>query len=47
MGASFLVKKGQVKNIDDDLPDDTTAVVLEIKELDPRLKFKQSKFDSA
>lgn len=41
MGASFLVKKVS-KLHNDDLPDDTTAVVLEIKELDPRLKFKQS-----
>ncbi len=41
MGASFLVKKASKKH-DDDLPDDTTAVVLEIKDLDPRLKFKQS-----
>ncbi|HHD79801.1 MAG TPA: bifunctional protein-serine/threonine kinase/phosphatase, partial [Epsilonproteobacteria bacterium] len=41
MGASFLVKKASKKH-DDHLPDDTTAVVLEIKELDPRLKFKQS-----
>jgi len=41
MGASFLVKKASKKH-DDDLPDDTTAVVLEIKELDPRLKFKES-----
>lgn len=41
MGASFLVKKAS-KLHDDNLPDDTTAVVLEIKELDPRLKFKQS-----
>jgi serine/threonine protein phosphatase PrpC len=41
MGASFLVKKAS-KKYNDDLPDDTTAVVLEIKELDPRLKFKQS-----
>ena len=41
MSASFLVKKAS-KLHDDDLPDDTTAVVLEIKELDPRLKFKQS-----
>jgi serine/threonine protein phosphatase PrpC len=40
VGASFLVKKASRK-YDDDLPDDTTAVVLEIKELDPRLKFKQ------
>ena len=41
MGASYLVKKASKKH-DDDLPDDTTAVVLEIKELDPRLKLKQS-----
>ena len=41
MGASFLVKKAS-KLYDDDLPDDTTAVVLEIKEVDPRLKLKQS-----
>ena len=41
MGASFLVKKASKKH-NDDLPDDTTAVLLEIKELDPRLKFKQS-----
>jgi len=41
MGASFLVKKAS-KLHDDKLPDDTTAVVLEIKELDPRLKLKQS-----
>ena len=41
MGASFLVKEASKKH-EDKLPDDTTAVVLEIKELDPRLKFKQS-----
>jgi len=41
MGASFLVKKAS-KMHKDDLPDDTTAVILEIKELDPRLKLKQS-----
>ena len=41
MGAYFLVKKAS-KLHDDNLPDDTSAVVLEIKELDPRLKFKQS-----
>jgi len=41
MGASFLVKKAS-KLHNDDLPDDTTAVVLEIKEVDPRLKLKQS-----
>jgi len=42
MGASFLVKKASRK-YNDKLPDDTTAVILEIKELDPRLKLKQSK----
>ena len=42
MGASFLVKKASKKH-GDKLPDDTTAVVLEIKELDPRLKLKQTK----
>jgi len=41
IGASFLVKKAS-KLHNDDLPDDTTAVVIEIKELDPRLKLKQS-----
>ncbi len=41
-GASYLVKKAS-KKVEDNLPDDTTAVVLEIKELDPRLKLKQSK----
>ena len=41
MGASFLVKKASKLN-KDELPDDTTAIVLEIKELDPRLKLKQS-----
>lgn len=41
MGASFLVKKASKKH-NDNLPDDTTAVVLEIKELDPRLKYKQA-----
>jgi len=41
MGASFLVKKASKKH-NDDLPDDTTAVVLEINELDPRLKLKQT-----
>lgn len=41
IGASFLVKKASKKH-KDDLPDDTTAVVIEIKELDPRLKMKQS-----
>ena len=42
MGASFLVKAASRKH-NDDLPDDTTAVILEIKELDPRLKLKESK----
>ena len=41
VGASFLVKKASKKH-NDDLPDDTTAVVIEIKELDPRLKLKQT-----
>jgi serine/threonine protein phosphatase PrpC len=41
LGASTLVKKAS-KKMEDKLPDDTTAVVLEIKELDPRLKFKQT-----
>lgn len=41
MGASYLVKKAS-KLHKDDLPDDATAVVLEIKELDPRFKLKQS-----
>jgi len=41
MGASFLVKNASRKH-NDKLPDDTTAVVLEIKELDPRLKLKQT-----
>ena len=41
MGASFLVKKAS-KLHDDNLPDDTTAIVLEIKEVDPRLRLKQS-----
>ncbi len=41
MGASFLVKKAS-KLYDDNLPDDTTAIVLEINEVDPRLRLKQS-----
>jgi len=41
IGASFLVKKAS-KFHNDNLPDDTTAVVIEIKELDLRLKLKQS-----
>lgn len=40
LGASFLVKKAS-KKYDDELPDDTTAVVLEVKELDPRRQFKE------
>ncbi|WP_309497939.1 protein kinase domain-containing protein [Sulfurovum sp.] len=39
LGASFLVKKASKKH-EDILPDDTTAVVLEIKELDPRRQLK-------
>ena len=46
IGASFLVKKASKKH-QDNLPDDTTAVVLEIKDLDPRLKFKQSELTVA
>ena len=41
MGASFLVKKAS-KLRDDNLPDDTTAIVLKINEVDPRLRLKQS-----
>jgi serine/threonine protein kinase len=41
MGASFLVKKAS-KLHNDNLPDDTTAIVLEINEVDPRLRLKQS-----
>jgi len=41
VGASFLVKKAS-KTYQANLPDDTTAVVLEIKELDPRLQFKRT-----
>ncbi|BAF72440.1 bifunctional protein-serine/threonine kinase/phosphatase [Sulfurovum sp. NBC37-1] len=41
VGASFLIKKAS-KQHNDDLPDDTTAVIIEIKELDPRLKLKQT-----
>ncbi len=42
MGAHFLVSKASKKH-QDKLPDDTTAVVIKIKELDPRLKLKQTK----
>jgi serine/threonine protein phosphatase PrpC len=41
LGASFLVKQAS-KLYEDALPDDTTAIVLEIKEVDPRLKLKQT-----
>ncbi len=41
VGASYLVKKAS-KKVNDNLPDDTTAVTLTIKDLDPRLKLKQS-----
>ena len=44
IGASHLVKKASKKH-QDNLPDDTTAVLLEINELDPRLKFKQSNLE--
>ncbi len=44
VGASFLVKKAS-KKCNDNLPDDTTAVVLEIKELDPRLQFKRTQLE--
>ncbi|MCB4743109.1 MAG: protein phosphatase 2C domain-containing protein [Sulfurovum sp.] len=41
IGASFLVKRVS-KKYEDNLPDDTTAVVVEINHLDPRLKLKQT-----
>ncbi len=41
MGASYLVKRAS-KLHEDNLPDDTTAVVVEIKDVDPRLKLKQT-----
>ncbi len=41
MNASFMVKKAS-KKVADNLPDDTTAVLIEIKKIDPRLKYKQS-----
>ena len=41
VNASFMVKKAS-KKVADNLPDDTTAVLLEIKELDLRLKSKQA-----
>ncbi|RUM72628.1 MAG: bifunctional protein-serine/threonine kinase/phosphatase [Sulfurovum sp.] len=40
MGATFLVKKASKKH-QNVLEDDTTAVVLKIKKLDPRCRFKQ------
>lgn len=40
MGASFLVKKASKKHADK-LPDDTTAVVIEIKDIDLRGELKQ------
>ncbi len=42
VSASQLVKSASRKH-DDNLPDDTTAVVLEIVEIDPRFRLKQSK----
>ncbi len=40
INASFLVKKASKKH-NDLLPDDTTAIVLKIKELDPRANYKK------
>ncbi len=40
INASFLVKKASKKH-NDLLPDDTTAIVIKVKELDPRLHYKQ------
>jgi len=40
INASFLVKKASKKH-NDNLPDDTTAIVVKIRELDLRLHFKQ------
>ncbi len=40
INASFLVRKASKKH-NDNLPDDTTAIVIKVKELDPRLHFKQ------
>jgi serine/threonine protein phosphatase PrpC len=42
MNASYLVKKASRK-VSDNLADDTTAVHIEVKEVDTRLKYKQSK----
>ena len=41
MSASYMVKQTS-KKFKDNLPDDTTAVLLEIREIDPRLRLKQS-----
>jgi len=41
LGASFLVKQASRAH-QDKLPDDTTAITIKIKELDPRLRLKQS-----
>ncbi len=40
INASFLVRKASKKH-NDNLPDDTTAIVIKVNELDPRLTFKQ------
>jgi len=40
IGPSYLVRKASKKH-DDKLPDDTSAVLIEVKELDPRRQFKQ------
>jgi len=40
INASFLVRKASKKH-NDNLPDDTTAIVLKIREIDPKLHFKQ------
>jgi serine/threonine protein phosphatase PrpC len=42
LGASFLVKEASRLH-HDKLPDDSTAITIKIKELDPRLRLKQSK----
>ena len=39
INASFLVKKASRK-FNDNLPDDTSAIVIKVKELDPRIDFK-------
>ena len=40
LGASLLVRNAS-KKVNDNLPDDTTAVVIDIKELDKKVKLKQ------